>query len=229
MSATHQWEESERPPLVRELADQAFARASGAPLVSGNRVRLLRDASENYAAWLVAISSAGHTIHFENYILADDAAGQRFADALIERAQKGVQVRLIYDWLGCLGKASRRYWNRFREGGVEMRCYNPPRLGSPFGWLSRDHRKMICVDGETAFVMGLCVASTWEGNPKKKIDQWRDTGVEIQGPVVADIERAFEQTWEMTGDAIPKVERTAVGVIDPVEDVAMRIVASVPN
>jgi cardiolipin synthase len=60
-------------------------------------VRLLRDASENYAAWLVAIASAGHTIHFENYILADDAAGRRFADALIERAQKGVQVRLIYD------------------------------------------------------------------------------------------------------------------------------------
>ena len=229
MSAAHQREESERPPLVRELADQAFARASGAPLVLGNRVRLLRDASENYAAWLGAIASAGHTIHFENYILADDAAGRRFADALIERAQKGVQVRLIYDWLGCLGKTSRRYWNRLREGGVEVRCYNPPRLSSPFGWLSRDHRKMISVDGETAFVMGLCVASIWEGNPKKKIDPWRDTGVEIQGPVVADIERAFEQTWEMTGEAIPKVDRTAVGVIDPVGDVAMRIVASVPN
>ena len=102
MGTPHQWGESERPPLVRELADQAFARASGAPLVAGNRVRLLRDASENYAAWLVAIASAGHTIHFENYILADDATGRRFADALIERAQKGVRVRLIYDWLGCL-------------------------------------------------------------------------------------------------------------------------------
>lgn len=229
MSAAHTWGEQERPPLVRELADQAFARASGAPLVAGNTVRVLRDAGENYSAWLGAIAAASKTIHFENYIIADDAAGRRFADALIERSQNGVRVRLLYDWLGCLGKASRRFWKHLRQGGVEVRCYNPPRLGSPFGWLSRDHRKMISVDGEVGFVMGLCVSSIWEGDAKREIDPWRDTGVEIHGPVVADIERAFEQTWEMTGTEIPPAQSAVLARVDPVGDVSMRIVASMPN
>lgn len=229
MSAAQAWDERNRPLLVRELAGQAFERASGAPLVPGNSVRLLRDAGENYPRWLEAIAAAQRTVHFENYIIYDDAAGRRFADALIERARLGVQVRLIYDWLGCLGKSSRRYWRRLREAGVDVRCFNPPRLDSPFGWLSRDHRKMISVDGETAFVMGLCVGSIWEGDPRKRVDPWRDTGVEVQGPIVADIERAFEQTWEMTGAPHPKQDRPELWPGPPMGDVAMRIVASMPN
>ena len=229
MSAAQAWGGHNRPLLVRELAGQAFARASGAPLVLGNRVRILRDAAENYPRWLEAIASAKRTILFENYIVCDDLTGRVFADALIERARHGVQVRLIYDWLGCLGKSSRRFWNRLREAGVHVRCFNPPRLDSPFGWMSRDHRKMISVDGETAFVMGLCVGAIWEGNPRKRIGPWRDTGVEVQGPIVADVERAFEQTWEMTGAPNPKDDSPAPRPVVPAGDVAMRIVASVPN
>lgn len=229
MSAAQAWEEQDRPLLVRELAGQAFARASGAPLVLGNRVRLLRDADENYPRWLESIAAAQRTIHFENYIVYDDATGKLFADALIERAQHGVEVRVIYDWLGCLGKSSRHFWRRLREAGVNVRCFNPPRLDSPFGWMSRDHRKMISVDGETAFVMGLCVGAIWEGNPQKHIAPWRDTGIEVQGPIVADIENAFEQTWEMTGAPFPKRDGVAPLPFEPGGDVAMRIVASVPN
>ena len=99
-------------------------------------------------------------------------------------------MRLIYDWLGGFGKASRRFWNRLREGGVEVRCYNPPRLDSPFGWVSRDHRKMLGVDGEVGFISGLCVGIAWVGDPAKKSEPWRDTGVEVRGNAVADIERA---------------------------------------
>ena len=214
---------------MRELAGQAFERASGAPLVLGNSVRLLRDSTENYPRWLEAIASAKHTIHFENYIICDDVTGRRFADALIERARHGVQVRVIYDWLGCLGKALPRFWRRLREEGVDVRCFNPPRLDSPFGWMSRDHRKMISIDGKTAFVMGLCVGKIWEGDPRKGVDPWRDTGVEVQGPIVADIERAFEQTWEMTGEPFPEQENRRHHHPRPAGDVAMRIVASVPN
>lgn len=120
---------------VRALADQSFSRAAGRPLVEGNHVRLLKDARENYPAWLEAISAAKRHIHFENYIIREDNAGRKFADALIGKAQEGVRVRLIYDWLGGFGKASRRFWNRLREGGVEVRCYNQPRLDRPLGWL----------------------------------------------------------------------------------------------
>ena len=93
---------------VRQLADQAFSRAAGAALIEGNSVRLLRDARENYPAWLEAIGAATRHIHFENYIFYDDETGARFADALIRKAGDGVRVRLIYDWLGCMGSASRK-------------------------------------------------------------------------------------------------------------------------
>lgn len=229
MNAVKAREEQDRPPLVRQLAGQAFERASGAPLVAGNRVRLLRDAGENYPAWLAAIQAAKHTIHFENYIITDDSVGKRFAEALMERAQNGVKVRLIYDWLGSFGKARKSFWNRLQEAGVDVRCFNPPKLGSPFGWLSRDHRKMISVDGETAFVMGLCVGCIWEGDRERGIDAWRDTGVEVHGPVVADIDRAFAQTWDMTGDPIPPEEAGIERSSPPQGNVSMRIVASVPN
>src|SRR5882762_1586813 len=87
-------------PSVRELANQAFSRASGAPLREGNRVRLLKDATENYPAWLDAIGAARRTIHFEMYIIHDDDQGQLFADALLRKAGEGVEVRLLYDWMG---------------------------------------------------------------------------------------------------------------------------------
>src|SRR5689334_8673930 len=92
---------------VRVLADQAFSRAAGAPLIEGNDVRLLKDAKENYPAWLDAIGAAERQIHFESYIIHEDEAGRTFADALIAKAREGVHVRLIYDWMGGFGKTSR--------------------------------------------------------------------------------------------------------------------------
>ena len=87
-----------------------------------------------------------------------------------------------------------------------MRCYNPPRLDSPLGWLSRDHRKMLAVDGQIGYVAGLCVGRMWVGVPEKRIEPWRDTGVEVRGPSVADIEQAFASVWAMMGEPIPERE-----------------------
>ena len=91
---------------TRRLVEQAYARATGARLIRGNGVRLLKDAEENYPAWLEAIRGARRTVHFESYIIHDDEVGREFADALAEKAREGVRVRLIYDWLGALGKTS---------------------------------------------------------------------------------------------------------------------------
>jgi cardiolipin synthase len=230
MSAPLYLRDRERKAMmdVRALANQAFSRAAGAPLVEGNSVRLLRDARENYPAWLDAICAAKRYIHFESYIIHEDDAGRMFADALIARASEGVRVRLIYDWMGGFGKTSRRFWNRLRAGGVEVRCYNTPRLDSPFGWLSRDHRKMLAVDGQVGFITGLCVGRMWVGVPEKKIEPWRDTGVEVRGPAVADIERAFAQVWAMMGEPIPEHELAIRDALAPEGEVSMRVVASMP-
>lgn len=179
---------SSLPP--RMLAEQVFSRTAGAPLVPGNRVRLLKDSTENYPAWIEALESAKKFIHFESYIIYGDDVGRRFAEILSAKAEQGVKVRVLYDWLGGLGKASRRFWRRLRQAGVEVRCFNPPRPESPLGWVSRDHRKMIGVDGRIAYITGLCVGRKWVGEPERNIPPWRDTGIEIRGPAVADAETA---------------------------------------
>jgi cardiolipin synthase len=214
-------------PSVRQLANQLFSRASGAPLREGNRVKLLKDAEENYPAWLDAIASAEHTIHFEMYILHDDAQGQRFADALLRKAHDGVRVRVLYDWLGGFRKTSRRFWRRLRAGGVDVRCYNPPRFDRPLGWLSRDHRKTIVVDRKVAFVTGLCVGQAWVGNPARRLDPWRDTGIEVWGPAVDDIDDAFAEAWAAAGGSA--VEDDPPSQTGRAGDVPLRVVATVPN
>jgi cardiolipin synthase len=228
MEMQRQQHASHQPSLVRSLADQAFSRAAGAPLIEGNSVRLLRDATENYPAWLEVIASARHHVYFENFIIYDDDAGARFAEALIGKARDGVRVRLIYDWLGCFRKASRAYWARLRDGGVDVRCFNPPRLDAPLAWLSRDHRKMLAVDGQVGFITGLCVGDKWCGDPAKNVAPWRDTGVEIRGPAVAAIERAFSDVWAMTGEPIPEGELSDEPPA-PAGDVSLRIVATTPG
>ena len=182
MDAPRQLYNRERDAMsgVRALADQAFSRAAGAPLIEGNTIRLLNDARENYPAWLDAISAAKRCVHFENYIIRDDEAGRMFAEALVAKAQAGVRVRVMYDWLGGRN-TSRAFWNRLRASGVDVRCYNPPRWDSPLGWLSRNHRKTITVDGQVGFVTGLCVGRMWVGVPKRisihgAIPAWKCAG-----------------------------------------------------
>ena len=226
MERTHgEREERDALPQLRELATHAFSRTAGAPLVHGNRIRLLRDARENYPAWLDAIRGARRHVHFEMYFIEEDASGREFANALTGKAREGVAVRLVYDWLGGFRRASRRFWNALRDAGVEVRCYNPPALDSPLGWLSRDHRKMLAVDGEIGFITGLCIADAWAGYPARGIEPWRDTGIEIRGPALAELERAFATTWASCGEPM----RESEGIIaPPAGDVSLRIVASAP-
>lgn len=210
------------------FTDRAFTRAAGAPLVTGNAVRLLRDATENYPAWLDAIEHAERWIHFECYIIHDDDAGEQFAEALMRRARDGVRVRLLYDWMGALGKTRRSFWRRLGAAGVEVRCFNPPRLIRPFDWLHRDHRKMLGVDGRVGFVTGLCIGRAWVGDPQRGIPPWRDTGVEIRGPAVADVEWAFRRVWKAAGGHVPHEHRPRRNEMKREGDVALRIVASEP-
>jgi cardiolipin synthase len=215
---------------VRRAVDHAYARATGAQLVTGNAVRLLRDAEENYPAWLKAIAEARRTIHFESFIIHDDEVGQEFAEALIRKAKEGVRVRVVYDWMGAIGKTSWGFWRRLRASGVEVRGFNPPRFDEPFGWFNRDHRKMISVDGQVCFVMGLCVGRDWVGNKEKGIDPWRDTGVEIRGPALADLERAFARVWVTAcGEKIPEEDLPELDSIEEQGMTALRVIATEPN
>ena len=176
-------------------ADQVISRMAGAPLLAGNSVQLLRDGAENYPAWKEAIRRATRSVYFETYVVHADATGHEFAELLAEKARQGVAVRVIYDWFGALGSASFLFWHRMRKAGVQVRCFHPPRMDDPFEWFRRDHRKIIVVDECIGFVSGLCVGDDWTGNAHRGASPWRDTGVRIEGPAVAQLNRAFARVW----------------------------------
>jgi cardiolipin synthase A/B len=208
------------------LADQAFSRTAGAPLVGGNAVRLLKDGCENYPIWLDSIRNAQHWIHFETYILHEDKIGKVFAEALCERARAGVKVRLLIDWLGNMMKTSPKFWRMLKHAGVEARSFGYPTIDSPLGWVSRDHRKSLIIDGRTAFVSGLCVGDDWTDDGH---EAQRDTGVMIQGPAVADVEAAFAESWATTGERVPLEELPSPNLIPSAGDVSLRVIATMPS
>lgn len=214
---------------IRLLSERALSRTAGAPLVPGNSVRILKDARENYPAWLEAIKSAQDRIYFESYIIHEDEQGRKFAEALAAKAREGVRVRLIYDWMGAIWASSNKFWRWMIDAGIDVRCFNPPSYDSPFGWLSRDHRKMIAIDGRLGFITGLCVGRMWAGDPEHGIEPWRDTGVEVLGPAVADIEQSFAHMWAVAGEPIPKNELTDMKSIPHAGETPVRVIASVPN
>jgi phosphatidylserine/phosphatidylglycerophosphate/cardiolipin synthase-like enzyme len=213
---------------LRTLADQAFSRSGGAPLVSGNYVRVLRDAAENYPAWERAIADAARTIHMEMYIIHRDHVGRRFVDLLARRAREGVKVRLLYDWFGCGFGAALGLFNPLIAAGGEVRTFNPLRFTPSLGWIHRDHRKVVTVDHRAAFVSGLCIGRAWEGEPAKKREPWRDTGVEIIGPAVAQVERAFAESWRFAGGRLDAADLPDEAAITPAGSVSLRTIPTEP-
>lgn len=221
---------SSAPPEASDLerAERAFARAAGSTPIPGNAVRLLLDAGENFPAWLDAIARAERSILFESYIVDDDAVGREFASALAARARAGVRVCVICDWVGAWGSGA--LWKMLREAGAEVRVFNPPRLDSPLGWLTRDHRKTIVIDGGVGFVSGLCVSAKWLGNARRRLEPWRDTGIEIRGPAVAELTHAFTQVWAACGGTPPAAQDLSGGAPAPVAgDVRLRVIAGAPS
>lgn len=212
-----------------EFISESFDRLTNSKLRAGCDVRLLKDAEENYPAWIEAIENAEKRIFFESFIIHGDEQGELFTELLSEKARSGVDVKVIYDWAGAFGKRSRKLWRRLREAGAEVRCFNPPNLLDPLGFLVRDHRKCLIVDGEIAFVSGLCVGQDWVGRSERGAAPWRDTGVSIRGSAVADVEFAFAQIWKEMGPPLESAEISSVGEHDQPGNTNLRIIGGVPS
>lgn len=179
---------------------------SGTPLVVGNKVMLLNDGPATYQAMFAAIQSAKDHINMETYIIEDDEIGRRFSDALIEKQQKGVQVNLIYDSVGSLGTPT-AFFKRLTDAGIKVLQFNPVNpLTARKGWEvnQRDHRKLLVVDGQIAFLGGINISSVYSsgsrlGASRPRSDgslPWRDTHVRIEGPVASDFQKMFIESWE---------------------------------
>ena len=215
------------PVHARLLAEQALSRAAGAPLLPGNRVELLIDAAVHYEAWLGAIHGARERVLLENYIIRDDAVGRSFRDALVDCASRGVLVAVVYDWLGCQGQSRDRFWAPLRAAGGQVRAFNPPQFGQPFGWVSRDHRKLLVVDGVQGFLSGVCISEKWLGDQARGIAPWRDTGVALRGPAVVELENAFVESWSSIGTPLAPFALPASS--EEPGSVSLRVIATQPS
>jgi cardiolipin synthase len=179
---------------------------SGSPLVVGNKVVLLEDGTATFRALLTAIRDARDNINMETYTIEDDEVGNRFADALIEKQAQGVQVNLIYDGVGSIN-APKEFFERLTDSGINVLQYNPINpLTAKKGWdvNQRDHRKLLIVDGQSAFLGGINISSVYSGGSfsqrssagLEKKAPWRDTHMQVNGPVVGEFQKLFLATWE---------------------------------
>ncbi|HNP84626.1 MAG TPA: phospholipase D-like domain-containing protein [Kouleothrix sp.] len=221
-AATH------KPVLRNKRLDRALTRVSDAPLRNGNQLTLLHNGSETYTDWLDAIGRAQHWVHLENYIFQDDGIGQRFAEALAERAAAGVRVRVLYDWFGSLD-VSGAFWRKLRRSGVDVRAFNPLAVTSPFDVIHRDHRKLLAVDGTYASIGGVCIADPWLDTSPVTGLPYRDTAVRVLGPALADIERAFADIWRHNGTPLPPDELVPLNSLSAAGDVLARVVVQEPE
>ena len=145
-----------------------------------------------------AIAGARTTVRFENFIFAGDTTGRSFAEALAAAAKRGVDVKVLYDPIGTMMVKGGSIADVLRRDGVTTRPFQPLSPFAPWSWLRfrhRDHRKTLTIDGEIAFVGGLCISDNW--SPSQKGGRgWRDTALRVRGSIALDVESAFDAMWE---------------------------------
>lgn len=165
-----------------------------ATLWPGNRCALLRDGIEAFPAMLDAIRAAQHYVRLETYMFVDDAVGGLFAEALSSAAERGIEVTVLYDWLGSW-KTSRAFFRAMRARGVNVRAFKPFAFRAVSALIRRNHRKVLVIDGELAFVGGINIAAKWA--PVGQGEGWRDDVLRIEGPAVRELERCFSVSWRL--------------------------------
>ena len=171
---------------------QLFKNQSMALPFKDNEIEVYTNGYEFFPGLLREIGKAKDHVHVEMFIFDDDALGNLIADTLIDKAQQGVEVRVIYDDVACW-KVRNSFWERLRDGGVEVHAFMPvkfPAFTSKVNY--RNHRKLIVIDGRAGFIGGMNIATRYVkgvGRP------WRDTHILVRGGAVYGIQRAFLVDW----------------------------------
>ncbi|MFA6148146.1 MAG: phospholipase D-like domain-containing protein [bacterium] len=207
------------PTDMVERYSAVIESVSGSPLTSGNKVTLLVDGPATYDAMSKAMENARDHINLETYIFEDDETGRRFSVLLLKKQAEGVQVNIIYDSRGSFMTPA-PFFQRLRDAGIQVVAFNPInpmkarkswRLAHP------DHRKLLIVDGKVAFTGGINISAVYSdrfsggsqlsGGKQDNATAmpWRDTDVRVEGPVVAEFQKLFLDTWQrQKGPDLPK-------------------------
>jgi len=188
--------------------DPAYVAALvGAALTRGNRYEVLTNGDQIFPAMLGAIDKAQRRVNFETYVYDTGELANRFTGALEQAASRGVSVITVVDGVGA-ASMEREHVRRLEHAGAKVLTFNPTRFYTPENLNFRTHRKILVVDGNVGFTGGAGVADHWLGNAQHK-DQWRDTQVRIEGPIVRLLEAAFyENALESKGPIVPEIDES---------------------
>lgn len=160
-----------------------------------NAEEFYTDGYQFFPALLQAIKGATNHIHLDTYIIADDPLGRLVSDALIAKAREGVEVRLIYDDVGCW-RVPERFFDRMRQAGVKVRSFMPVRFPAFTSKVNyRNHRKVCVIDGTQGFIGGMNIALRYVKGLHGGTLPWRDTHMRLRGSVVYALQRAFLVDW----------------------------------
>lgn len=194
----------ERLPRLYETDDAEFRRSLsallGPPIVEGNRIETLVNGERIFPAMLQAIRNAKSTITFETYIYWSGTIGEEFVAALNERAQAGVKVHVLLDWVGSI-KMAQAMIESMRAAGIEVERFHEPHWSNWGKLNNRTHRKLLIVDGRIGFTGGVGIADHWRGNAQDP-EHWRDTHFRVEGPVVAQMQSVFLDNWMRATGAV---------------------------
>jgi cardiolipin synthase len=220
--------------LKRHIAiEEAVAES---PLVAGNQTHLLADGENTFTAMFRAIKNAKDHINLEYYILEDiENDGEHLSDLLIAKRQEGVAVNIIYDSFGS-DSTKTDFFKRLKEGGINLVAFNPVNPLDPQSLNNRDHRKILVADGATAIVGGINLSTTYQSSASGKFAgiegkpdaRWRDTDMEIDGPVVAQLQTLFLDHWN--GQKGPPLDtKNFFPTVPPKGNEVVRVIGSTPE
>jgi cardiolipin synthase A/B len=168
-------------------------------LVAGNKIDILQNGDAYFPAMLSAIRAAKKTINFEAFILYSDEVGRQFRDALIDRARNGVEVRVLLDGIGSGWRLNNSDVRMLKQAGCKFAYYHPTHSWRVDRTNRRSHRRILVVDGKLGFTGGAGFAEKWSGHAQDE-KHWRDTQFRIEGPLVANLQAAFQEHWIKTGE-----------------------------
>ncbi len=182
-----------------------IAGATGVPFFEGNKIEILNNGDAFYPAMLKAIRQAQCSVTIEAYIYWAGNIGRRFAEALAERANSGVCVKILLDAVGS-STIGDEILEILERGGCQLAWYNPARPYSIGRFNHRTHRKSLIIDGRVAFTGGAGIADHWMGNAEDA-QHWRDIQIRLEGPAVVPLQTGFAQNWlQSTGEVVTGFE-----------------------
>ncbi|PAU95068.1 cardiolipin synthase B [Aliifodinibius salipaludis] len=193
----------------------------GIPFTSGNNIQVLKNGDEIFPAMLEAIHQAEERVEFLTFVYWTGNIAQKFAKALAQKAEEGVEVFVILDSFGA-AEMPQELLQLMKEKGVQVEFFRPLTQWKIWKMDNRTHRKVLICDGEIAFTGGVGIASEWEGDARNE-NEWRDTHFLIKGPAVFGLQAAFLENWIEVGRPL-KFDHTIKGEADPNQEVAVQVI-----